>query len=250
MSDPQLRWFRTWTDIVDDAKLLLLAPGDRWYYVALLALKRNGMLDEGDKIDVTDRKVGVRLRLDDRERDELRRRLVEANLIDASWQPSGWDKRQFESDSSAVRTRKYRRNKKRHCDVTVTSLQRHRDASESESESESDKTPVVPTGDAPTVRVFEHWKTVFGHPSARLDAKRRRLIAGALKLYPESELFQAISGYLKSPFHMGENEDRKRYDGLGLMLRDAEHIDAGLRFHAEPNQEARRASNGLPFLNA
>lgn len=147
MSDPQLRWCRLWTDIVDDAKLLLLSPADRWYYVALLALKRSGMLDEGDESAVTDRKICVRLRLDERERDELRRRLTEVRLIDDAWQPSGWDNRQFESDSSAERTRKWRRNKKRFKSVAAASLQRHGDGPESEqrqSQIQKQNNPPIP----------------------------------------------------------------------------------------------------------
>ena len=35
-ADPQMRWLRLWTDILEDPKLLLLAPGDRWYYIGIL----------------------------------------------------------------------------------------------------------------------------------------------------------------------------------------------------------------------
>ena len=141
MSDPQLRWFRAWTDLVDDAKLLLLSPGDRWYYVALLALKRSGMLDEDDSDVTRDSKVGIRLRVTDKERDELRRRLVEVRLIDEEWQPHGWDKRQYASDVDRTATERKRRSrlKKRHgtvtrdVPVTVTTLG-HGDVTTPESE--------------------------------------------------------------------------------------------------------------------
>ena len=80
--DPQMRWLRLWTDVLEDAKLLLLAPGDRWYYIAVLALKRSGLLDERDAPEMRDRKVALKLRLDAPERDELKRRLMEVRLID------------------------------------------------------------------------------------------------------------------------------------------------------------------------
>lgn len=82
--------------------------------------------------------------------------------------------------------------------------------------------------------VFRHWQQVHNHPQAKLDAKRRRVIAKALKSYTEADLCQAISGYLNSPHHMGQNDRATRYDSIELFLRDAQHIDAGLRFHAEP----------------
>jgi hypothetical protein len=83
-------------------------------------------------------------------------------------------------------------------------------------------------------RVFAHWRTTHGHERARLDAKRRKLIHRALASYSEADLCQAITGYLNSPHHMGENDRNTKFDDIGLFLRDAQHIDAGLRFYAEP----------------
>ncbi len=91
-----------------------------------------------------------------------------------------------------------------------------------------------PAVDDPVARVFDHWRTTHGHPQARLDAKRRRLIREALKGYDEASLCQSITGYLNSPHHMGQNDRSTRYDGIDLLLRDAKHIDAGLKFYAEP----------------
>jgi len=92
--------------------------------------------------------------------------------------------------------------------------------------------PAIDAG--PIDRVFQHWREVHRHPQARLDDKRRKVIRSALKNYGEPELCEAISGYLNSPHHMGQNETGTVYDALELMLRDAQHIDAGRRFHAEP----------------
>lgn len=86
----------------------------------------------------------------------------------------------------------------------------------------------------PIQRVFDHWRDIHRKPRAQLDAKRRKLIRGALGAYSEADLCQAISGYLNSPHHMGQNDRATVYDSIELLLRDAEHIDAGLKFHAEP----------------
>lgn len=102
--------------------------------------------------------------------------------------------------------------------------------------------PKVPTeplsGDAPdrevVDRVFEHWRTVHGHPQAKLDAKRRKLIRDALKGYSEADVCQSISGYKNSPHHQGQNDRATVYDAIELLLRDAKHIDAGLRFYRDP----------------
>lgn len=34
-------WFRVYNEIIDDEKLLMLGFSDRWFFVALLALKRD-----------------------------------------------------------------------------------------------------------------------------------------------------------------------------------------------------------------
>lgn len=84
-------------------------------------------------------------------------------------------------------------------------------------------------------RVFSHWRDTWNHPRAKLDAKRRQRIREALKLgYSEADLCQCISGYRNSPHHMGRNERNTVFDDLELFLRDAKHIDAGLKFYAEP----------------
>lgn len=103
-------WFRCYAEMVDDAKLRLLAFEDRWHYVAILCCKGQGLLDE-TKPDLLDRIVGLKLGLASRELDEVRRRLLEVELIDKTWQPLGWDRRQFVSDTSAERTRKWRERK-------------------------------------------------------------------------------------------------------------------------------------------
>jgi hypothetical protein len=95
-------------------------------------------------------------------------------------------------------------------------------------------------------RVFAHWRQVHRHERAQLDPKRRAVIAKQLAHYTEADLCQAITGYLNSPHHMGDNETGTVYDSLELILRDAKHIDAGIRFHAEPprtdlSRESRRA---------
>jgi hypothetical protein len=54
--------------------------------------------------------------------EEAQRRLEEVGLIDHEWQPTKWSERQFESDTSAERTKSWRERQslKRHSDVTVT----------------------------------------------------------------------------------------------------------------------------------
>lgn len=114
---------------------------------------------------------------------------------------------------------------------------------------ERDRVPAEPLSAAPTakadpdpvVEVFDHWRKVHRHPQSKLDAKRRKVIRDALRLYSAADLCLAISGYLNSPFHMGQNDRATVYDDIALMLRSAKEIDAGLRFHAEPPRQDQSA---------
>ena len=84
--------------------------------------------------------------------------------------------------------------------------------------------PVVASDDV--VLVFEFWKTAMKSPRSQLDSKRAKLIKAALKTgYTVEQLCDAITGCAKSPFHMGDNDRRAKYNGLDLILRNAEKID-------------------------
>jgi len=96
------------------------------------------------------------------------------------------------------------------------------------------KKPVAPVSQELTTKIENVWKEyiqIMAKPRARLDDKRRRLIAKALEIYTYDELVHAIKGYTFSPFHMGDNEKKKRWDDIELLLRDAQHIDAGLALY-------------------
>lgn len=108
-----LRWFRVYADIVDDDKLGLLAFQDRWHFVALLALKASGLLDDECESPLKRRRVAYKLGLSANELDELARRLSAVGLINhETLQPGAWGKRQFENDTSAERTRRWRDRQK------------------------------------------------------------------------------------------------------------------------------------------
>lgn len=78
---------------------------------------------------------------------------------------------------------------------------------------------VIPT-------IFAYWQKTMHSPTSKLDAKRIDLIRKALKMgYEPRQLCEAILGCSRSPHHMGENDRGTKYNGLGLILRNAEYID-------------------------
>lgn len=121
-----MKWFRCYTDILSDDRLGLLAFEDRWHFIAVLAMKASGLLDE-DISDLRDRRIARNLGLTLVEAENVKKRLGDVGLISTDWQPTAWDRRQYAHDTSAERTRQWRERKKqanpspeRHGDVTVT----------------------------------------------------------------------------------------------------------------------------------
>jgi hypothetical protein len=71
----------------------LLAFEDHWHFVALCALKCDGLLeDEHDPL--LQRKIALKLGVQLRELDEIKRRLMEVGLIGDNFQPVKWEMRQ------------------------------------------------------------------------------------------------------------------------------------------------------------
>src|SRR5688572_12073933 len=116
----EMQWFRMWADSVDNPKLRLLAFEDRWHFVALCCLKRCGLIDRDDPN--RDRMIALKLGVQVRELEEIARRLIEVDLIHDDYSPVGWNERQFQSDNSTPRVRKFR--EKQASGVTETFQQR------------------------------------------------------------------------------------------------------------------------------
>lgn len=77
----------------------------------------------------------------------------------------------------------------------------------------------------PVVVVFDAWRESTGKHRAQLDSKRRKVIREALKAYPLEDVLAAVRGWRHSAHHRGENRQRTVYNDLGLLLRDAPHIE-------------------------
>lgn len=145
-----LAWFRLYAELVSDPIIQSLAFEDQRHYVALLCLKCSGLLDRAIQPSRRDAFIARGLGLSIEAATEAKRRLQEVFLCDEMWQPTGWKKRQYESDNSTKRTRKYRKtlntgnvpvtSPKRSRDVTVTPRTEQSRAEQNRTE----KTPLNP----------------------------------------------------------------------------------------------------------
>lgn len=108
MSNP---WFRLYAEFAGDPVAQSLAFEDQRHYLILLCLKCAGTLDRDLPPSRRDSIIARGLGLDSASAVEARRRLMEVGFVDKNWQPTAWDKRQFVSDVSTERVRKFRKDK-------------------------------------------------------------------------------------------------------------------------------------------
>ncbi|MGE3293848.1 MAG: hypothetical protein AB7O95_20970 [Geminicoccaceae bacterium] len=125
-----LPWFRMYAEFATDPVAQCLSFDDQRHFVMLLCFKCGGLLDRPfasrqQRMDVIRKSLG----LDGKAWEEMRHRLIEIKLIDEEMQPTNWNKRQFLSDNSTERVRRYRQ---RRCNVSVT-------PSDTESDTDSEK---------------------------------------------------------------------------------------------------------------
>ncbi len=92
--------------------------------------------------------------------------------------------------------------------------------------------PARPAND--TKIVFDRWREVTGHPRAVLDSARVTVIGRALRSHGLDTTIAAVEGVTRSPFHTGDNPRGIRYDGLAVILRNAESIEKFASLTAEP----------------
>lgn len=142
----RMPWFRMYTDFLNDPKMISLAFEDQRHFIGVLALKSDGAIDDTDNEDLLNRIVAQRLWIDHGIIRDVKKRLKDAGLIDADWQPLAWNKRQFVSDrdsTAAERKRRERAAKAAAENVTdasrVTDRDGHKLVTRQDTDTEEDK---------------------------------------------------------------------------------------------------------------
>lgn len=113
-------WFRVYDEVLDDPKVQKLSGDDfkSWVNLLCLARRNNGVLPDLDSIA-----FALRMSVDGAR--TVLERLLNATLIDrrnggadgAHYAPHGWEKRQYKSDGSTERVKRFRN---RYKDVSET----------------------------------------------------------------------------------------------------------------------------------
>lgn len=156
------RWFRLYDETLNDPKILKLSDKTHrvWIGILCVASKNNGALPPFDDIAVMLRMKPAKLQT------ELEK-LITTGLLDhddAGLRPHNWDGRQYKSDVSTDRVKRFR-NSKRNVAVTPPDTEQNRDAE-------------VASKDAPLVQetsdeadLYRRGKSVLGQSSGGLIAR-------------------------------------------------------------------------------
>jgi hypothetical protein len=175
--DKELPWLRLYSRTIDNEKLGILAPSDRWYYVALLCCKAQGILDSDDSFEMLQRKLCLKLQLTLKELHDLSARLQEVTLVTAALQPVGWNEKQYVTDNPTYNADKQRRYRKRYQalrndNVTVTTPDTDTDTdtdTDIKPKSVCTKPPGLPRASGVDFeRFWEHWPKKIN----KLEAKK------------------------------------------------------------------------------
>jgi hypothetical protein len=252
-----MEWFRMYSEFASDPKVQSMTEAMQRRLMMLLCLRCSNTL-----VTLQDDEIAFALRISEEELSETKALFMRKNFIDDTWEILQWDKRQFVSDSSAARVAKHRASKKEGAqepikthvtdgNVTVTPQNRtdtdtEQNRTDSEADQKKGKDLVGQTQPDPVHTIFAYWQKLMTSPKSVLDAKRKTLIANALKNYPPSEICKAIRGCSKTPHNMGQNKQNTKYNGLNLILRDAEHIDYFINLdgtNAKPARETVEQMN-------
>lgn len=160
------RWLRLYDDTINDPKIIKLPEALRWHWIAMLCIasKNDGVLPPLDDI-------AIQLRVTNAKATEIIVALERAGLLDrveTGYVPHNWEGRQFKSDNSTERVKRFR-------NVSKDKTKRYSAVSETppdtESETDTDNSEPIGSGAAAPI---DHRKRLFdeGLPKlARLTGK-------------------------------------------------------------------------------
>lgn len=221
------RWFRHYAGMMRDDKLVRVAIRSKqtiervvWVWGAIL--ESAAEIDDDGKYDLDAPEIAYFLRADLSD--------VEAVLgaLEASGRISGsrvvkWGNRQFSSDTSAERQRRYRDKKRAEerevdqpsGDAEVTSPSRHRDAPETETELETEREVSSkddrPSDEGPSLQpehIQEYWNEfapTLTRPTIRdLTPERRQLVRARIAQYSLEDFQTVFAKCRDSPFLRGD----------------------------------------------
>lgn len=189
-----MQWFRFYAEALNDPKVQSLDGETFKVWVNLLCVTSqcDGVIHFDD--------ISFHLRMSDQQALDYCRELADRGLLDIhenGYVPHGWQKRQFKSDTSAERTKKYReRKKERECDVTsnVTVTPPDTEQIQNRTEQNREERDIRPSDD-PNFEIF--WDN-FPKQRRGSRTKAEAAFRQALKRAPVEEILSSVERYATS----------------------------------------------------
>jgi hypothetical protein len=165
-------WFRLYSEFAHDPKIQMLPEAMQRRYVMLMCLRCSETLET-----LHETEVAFQLRLSEAELIETKQLFVSKNFIDKQWNLLNWDKRQFVSDSSTMRVRKHRDNKKQpsNDDETLQKRQSNAIDTDTDTEQKQKKATVVATPEGVSDSV---WQEFIAHRKSKKARVTQLVIDG------------------------------------------------------------------------
>ena len=237
------RWFRMYDEILDDPKVQKLPAEDfrAWVNLLCLASKNEGVLPDNDDI-------AFALRRSPNDALTLLERLHNGGLIDRRnggpngyrYAPHGWEKRQYKSDASTERVKRFRERPR-----TVTET-----PPEPESDTETEQTPQSPPqtvgsagGPDPKVLALDLCKRAgIRNPGPASFEQTRRWLSDGI---PEPTIRNVVTQMVASSG--GSTRSLKRFD-QPIRREHAERKEIGLNgSKSRPPMTPGEMRNALRF---
>ena len=112
MSNP---WFRMYAELAHDPKVQMLSEAMQRRYMMLMCMRCSNAL-----VTLHETEIAFHLRISNEELAETKALFIAKQFIDDQWNLLNWEKRQFASDSSAMRVARHRASKKEAGNGNVT----------------------------------------------------------------------------------------------------------------------------------
>ena len=149
-------WFRLYSEFAHDPKIQMLSEAMQRRYVMLMCLRCSETLET-----LHETEIAFQLRLSESELIETKQLFISKNFIDKHWNLLNWDKRQFVSDSSTMRVRKHRDNKKQPSNADETLQKRPSNAIDTDTDKkQSIKATSVATPEGVSDSVWQEFKSL------------------------------------------------------------------------------------------
>jgi hypothetical protein len=189
------RWFRLYDDLVDDPKVQRLGPDLFKALINLwcLASKNDGMLPSLDE-------MAFKLRVRPERLDKILKELIACGLIDETpdggHEPHNWNGRQYKSDVSNERVKRYRdRKRNAECNVTVAPPETEADTETEKKEDAADAAPSKYVFESGVIRLskkhFDKWCDAYSNLDLKAELMGLTQWAGQ-----QPDWFFAVSGAL------------------------------------------------------